>query len=221
MRVRWQGGSTGIPDAVIFASQSSVMINCRAVHRRYLTEMIAHSEFWKEDLLRCARRIENRQDQKRWLLRTYAALEKDIMLGFYSFRKLAESRKISDELRDRNMDVRQYRCIAKRVTCFDWHKLNEKYDLATPVASKESVIRLANFIVHSFVFMPAFDDYGRLAAVLFNSDRTRGRTLYEIAIRDVVSFFRELGSNYPSTITARFDAERGDYEVSVGPSMTI
>ncbi len=100
-------------------------------------------------------------------------------------------------------------------------KVEEKYDLEHPVVSKEKALQLANYVVHSFVFCPGFDDNGKLIAVLFNSDRTRGKTLYEIAITELVGFFRDLGLDDPATMTAWFDTRKGDYVVHVGASQKL
>jgi hypothetical protein len=63
--------------------------------------MIWESHYWKEELFRHARRIRRLQSLKRWGNRSTAGLEKGLMIGFYSIRKLIEAHTVSDEIRDR------------------------------------------------------------------------------------------------------------------------
>ncbi|OQK43193.1 hypothetical protein XM74_c11567 [Vibrio vulnificus] len=62
--------------------------------------MINVSKFWKDDLLKLAEKLTLRLVQKRWGEKNIYTLEKDIFLGFYSVRKLIESRKISDSVKN-------------------------------------------------------------------------------------------------------------------------
>ena len=67
--------------------------------------MIYESHYWKEPLLASAkwlsklRLIENTRET------TYVKLEKELMLGFYSVRKLIETIKISDSTKKLKFDI--------------------------------------------------------------------------------------------------------------------
>ena len=58
--------------------------------------MIWESAYWKEELLRQAEDLKKRSTQTKWSERSLARLEKTIMIGFYSIRKLIEAKKVSD-----------------------------------------------------------------------------------------------------------------------------
>jgi hypothetical protein len=60
--------------------------------------MIYKSSFWKDDLVKQARFLGSKTNQKRWAESSSARLEQAVMLGFYSIRKLNEARKISDSV---------------------------------------------------------------------------------------------------------------------------
>ena len=70
--------------------------------------MIWESAYWKEELLGHARRIRRRQALKRWGDCASAGLEKDVLIGFYSIRKLIEAHKVSDEIRNRCLRLQGY-----------------------------------------------------------------------------------------------------------------
>ncbi len=183
--------------------------------------MIWESSYWKEELFRYARRIKRRQTLKKWTERTTAGLEKDLMVGFYSIRKLIEAHKVSDEIRDRDLRLEGYPWTESPVTFMNWHKIDQKYNLQRPITLRKSVISIANQLIHSFVFMPCFDEAGRLVSLLFNSDRTRRQHLYSVAIDDVVALFEEVAGNDPASMHCQFNEDSGDYSVSVGPTMVL
>jgi hypothetical protein len=113
--------------------------------------MIWESSYWKEELFWHARRIRRLQTLKRWVERSTAALEKDLMIGFYSIRKMVEAHTVSDEIRDRSLSLQGYPWTGSPVTFMNWDKIDQKYDLEHPVPvtktgsirGRESFLRLA------------------------------------------------------------------------------
>lgn len=181
--------------------------------------MIWHSVYWKEELYRHAAELKRRKHQKKWFERSTAGLEKTIMIGFYAIRKLMEAHAISDELRDQQLRLKAYRWTGSRVTFMNWHKIDQKYDLQTPIVLTKTVRWLTNQLIHSFVFMPGFDPEDRLDSLLFNSDRTRRQYLYSISIDKIVSLFEEVAANEPASMRLQFDEEEGDFNVRVGATL--
>ena len=183
--------------------------------------MIWESAYWKEELFRHARRIRRRQILKRWVERSTAGLEKDLMIGFYSIRKLIEAHKVSEEIRDRCVCLQGYPWTGSPVTFMNWDRIDEKYDLENPVSVTKTVIWIANQMIHSFVFLPCFDSKGRLDSILFNSDRTRREHLYSMPMNDIIALFEEVGANDPASMHTHFNEKTGDYDVAIGPTMEI
>lgn len=181
--------------------------------------MIWESTYWKEELFRYARQIRRRQALKRWGDRSTAGLEKDLMLGFYSIRKLVEAHKVSDEIRERRLCLQGYPWAGSPVTFMNWDRIDQKYDLEHPVPLTKTVIWLANQMIHSFAFMPCFDSEGKLDSILFNSDRTRRQHLYVVHVNEVIDLFEEVGANDPASMQCTFNRDTGDYDVWVGPTM--
>ena len=183
--------------------------------------MIWDSAYWKEEFFRNANRLKRRQTQRKWVERSHAGLEKDVMIGFYSIRKLIEAHKISDELRDRPVPLRGYPWSGRDVTYMNWDMIDRNYDLESPVSLQQSLAWIANKVVHSFVFMAMCNEGGGLVSILFNSDHTRKKYLYEIRIDQLIVLFEEAGTNDPASISAVFNDKTGDYDVVVGPTMEI
>lgn len=183
--------------------------------------MIWDSAYWKEELFRNANRLKRRQTQRKWVERSHAGLEKDVMIGFYSIRKLIEAHKISDELRDRPVPLRGYPWSGRDVTYINWDMIDRNYDLESPVSLQQSLAWIANKLVHSFVFMAMCNEGGGLVSILFNSDHTRKKYLFEISIDQLIVLFEEVGTNDPASISAVFNDKSGDYDVVVGPTMEI
>ena len=183
--------------------------------------MIWESSYWKEELFRHARRIRRRQTLKGWAERSSAGLEKDMMIGFYSIRKLIEAHKVSDEISNRSLSLQAYPWTGGPVTFMNWDNIDKKYELDRPTKVMKPLIWIANQIVHSFVFMPSFDEAGRLDSLLFNSDRTRRQHVYSIRVDEVTALFEEVGANDPPSTHAVFNKAKGDYDVKMGPTMEL
>lgn len=143
------------------------------------------------------------------------------MIGFYSIRKLIESHKISDNLRDRPVPLQGYPWSGKHVTYMNWDKIDRNYDLESPEPLHESVAWISNKLVHSYVFMAKCSEGGRLESILFNSDHTRRNFLYEIEIDQLIALFEEIGVNNPASSSAFYNRKTGDFDVIVGPTMEI
>jgi hypothetical protein len=180
--------------------------------------MIWESAYWKEELLRHARRIRRRQALTS---RSTAGLEKDLMIGFYSIRKLVEAHKVSEEIRDRPLHLQGYPWAGSPVTFMNWDRIDQKYDLEHPVGLTRTVMWLANQMIHSFAFMPCFDSRGKLDSILFNSDRTRRQHLYVMRVNEIIILFEEVSANDPASLQCTFNRQTGDYDVWIGPTMQL
>lgn len=141
------------------------------------------------------------------------------MVGYYSIRKLVEAHKVSDDIRDRSICLQSYPWTGSPVTFMNWDKIDQKYDIEHPVPVTKTLIWIANQMIHSFAFMPHFDSDGRLDSILFNSDRTRRQHLYSMPVVEIIALFEEVGANDPASMECHFNKDKGDYDVSMGPTM--
>jgi len=181
--------------------------------------MIWESSYWKEDLIRLAEELERRKTQKRWSERSSARLEKAVMLGGYSIRKLIEANKFSTEIVERPVPLESFAWKGDPVTVMNWHKFDEKYDLDNPVPTEHPLLSVCNWLIHSYVFAPLHREDRGLLAILFNSDRTRHESLFQISVDQLIGLFAEVGRNDPASLRMERNPKTGDFDVWVGPTM--
>lgn len=175
--------------------------------------MIWESFYWKEGLLRHARDLRRREQQRRWPEASLARIEQTIMMGFYSVRKLAEARKLSDSTVGYSISVSRYPSKGEPITLMNWHKLDRLYDMDDGSHECLGLLSLCNQFIHSYVFAPVFSEGGGLYSLLFCSDRARGASLFEIELRRVIDVFELVGNDYPNQVSLRYEPDKGDYTV--------
>ena len=176
--------------------------------------MIGESFYWKEDVLRQAAALKKKVKQQRWSDRSYAQLEKTVMLGFYSIRKLIEAKKLTADVLKHHLNVISFPSFGKAVTLLNWHKFERLYDFNRPNEQKRALTWLCNIFVHSYIFAPAFNEHSRLQGLFFNSDFNKSRALYFVGLFDVINLFEVIGNdnaNYAEIF--QMDHVKGDFEV--------
>jgi hypothetical protein len=177
--------------------------------------MIWESHYWKEDLARLAVCLQKRSKQRQWSERSLAKLEKEIFLGFYSVRKLLEARKLSEREVLRIIPANSYYPSGNhRISFFNWNrKLFDAFDITKPKKTTVTTVFLCNQIIHSYAYQEKFDDHGRLTGVYVSSDRQKHKTLYFIALKEIIKVFKAVGHDYPTRLEAKYDEKLGDYVV--------
>jgi hypothetical protein len=174
--------------------------------------MIWESLFWKEEIARIRRRLENKRRQAKWADRWLARLEKDVMLSFFMIRKLIEAKKLSQGLLDSRTPVLTYAPTGKLVHHFNWHRLSELYQLTKAKREDVTLEFLCNQIIRSYVFAPLFTGR-KCTALLFCSDWQRNRRLYRLSMSRLTSLLHKVASDSPAGLQARFDKSVQDYRV--------
>jgi hypothetical protein len=182
--------------------------------------MIAESYYWKRELLRVAARLRRRLTQRRWADASLSAVEMDLMVGFYAIRKLAEAKKISDEIVKLSVALRAYPAFGKPVHRGNAHKIDELYDLNAPRRLHRRLAFVWNQVIHSYIFTPLLAENRGLDGVLFCSDRERHTFLYELGVADIITLFEKVGSNVPASIHSVFNPKTREWEVRVGPHLS-
>ncbi len=177
--------------------------------------MIWESRYWKEDLERKVESLTKRKTQKRWLESSFAKVEQDIMISFYSIRKLMEARKITDELANSSLPVKIHDSKNDFITTLNWHKIDKHYDLENPTYSNRDIRHISNQIIHSFVFAFEFSEEGTLTGFFFNSDKTKFSRLYYISLDDVLGLFTDVANDFPNVIHHYFDPDTGKEKMHV------
>jgi hypothetical protein len=176
--------------------------------------MIWESSYWKEDILRQAAALKKKTEQRLWPDRSYAHLEKIVMLGFYSIRKLIEAKKLTIDVINDQLSVISFPALGKAITLLNWHKFEQLYDLNRPKEQARSLQWLCNIFVHSYIFTPSFNDQSHLQGLFFNSDLYRNKELYFVDIANVIRLFEVVGNDCASYAERyRMNHLKGDFEV--------
>lgn len=155
--------------------------------------MIQESWYWKQPLLEAADRLEALKDATELSEETLAQAERDVMVGFYSVRKLFEAvAKVTDSVKDVTLGLAWFPCTSP-VSWRNSHRIDEIYQLADRREEVRGAIFVCGRIVHSYVFVHCENERGGLDGFFFNSDRDKDSRLYLIQIDEVVALFRRVG----------------------------
>lgn len=175
--------------------------------------MINESSYWKDDLLKQAGALQRRATQKRWHEASSARLEQSVMLGFYSIRKLAEAKKLTNRVVRQKLQLMTYPWLGNSVTKLNWQSFWELYDLDAGRIAKCDLLFLCHQFVHSYVFALSFGNSGSLNEILVSSDRERNHQLYGIGVKQIIRLFTQVGHDYPDSIAMVFNPRKQDYDV--------
>jgi hypothetical protein len=176
-------------------------------------KMIWESHYWKDDLLKIAKRLDKRNYQKKWLQSSLAKIEQDVMLGFYIVRKLREAKKLSDSIADLQLNLKAYPSRGNEVTRRNWFDFEELYDFSKPNGQTRYLGFICDQIIHSYIFAPEFND-DKIRGILFCSDKKRNTQIYSLSLSVIIDTFTKVGNNYPSKSVYSLNEDTGDYEVS-------
>jgi hypothetical protein len=177
--------------------------------------MIWESSYWKDDLLRQAKILRARINQKRWPQTSFAKVEQCLMSSFYAVRKLFDAKKLSETVISRSFRVTTFPSTGKPVHHLNSHHLERLYDFSKATQAHIGVLDLCNQFVHSYVFQLTFAEDGGLDGVFVTSDHKRGSHLYLVNIRQVISLFERIGQDYPAAATYSYDRKTGDYRIKL------
>lgn len=177
--------------------------------------MIYESGYWKADLLKRADKLYRRTQQRRWSETSLARFEQEVMLGFYAVRKLQEARKISGRLWNRPVPLIQFRSSGKAVRHLNWDRIDVLYKLDTPDCVQRPLSFVTNQVIHSYVFVPGFDESNRLVNLFFASDREKDRLLSAVTVSEIAQIFEEVGNNDPVSSRMSWDPATGRENIEV------
>lgn len=158
--------------------------------------VIFESSYWRDHLHRQARFLRDKTTQKRWPEASFAKLEREVMIGFYSVRKLHEAQKISNRTFEYPVQLSSYRARGKAVGHLNWHRIDELYELSNSAQIEKPLSFIVNQLIHSFVFLPIFGEDGGVEKIAFNSDRTKGKTLYALPLIGIAEIFAMVAGRY-------------------------
>jgi hypothetical protein len=166
--------------------------------------MINEPAYWKRGVAQIASELAKCQTQRRWREGSYAKLEKLLMLGFYSVRKLIESQWVDLQMKHESVVAIAFPCRKIHVYRGSHQDVAEVYNLKAPSPRRLPLEFICNQIVHSFVFTPAFCQH-RLVALYFCSFEKRSNVL-RVEIAELIRVLRK-ASTSRHHVFLRFSAE--------------
>lgn len=158
--------------------------------------MIWDSCYWKEPLLDSAKYLRSVRITERTTERSLVRIEKEILMGFYSVRKLLDTFKVSDSSKKLKYELIWHNNI-KRVSYLNWHHVDELYDLKTRNSETRGVRFICDKFIHSYIFLPV-DYKSKLKGFYVTTDRLKNQKCYFVSTDIVVSIFRTIGRDYPA-----------------------
>ncbi|MFF1741137.1 hypothetical protein [Streptomyces mirabilis] len=154
-----------------------------------------------------AERLEKRKSQRKWTDRTEFLVERDVMVGAYSVRRLKESFKISDKLVSHTWPVRIHEPCGPVSDVHNSHKFWELYNLEKGRDLELSLTNVCNQVIHSWIWGFSAGEGGRgIDGIFVSSDKKRKKCLYFLSLDMLVDLFRSVGEEDIYRIEMRRDA---------------
>ena len=178
--------------------------------------MINESRFWKNDIEKSILRFKKYQLLVEITEEIFVQVEKDVFWGFYSIRKLIETKtKITDALQKMSHHIAYYKHIGDPVTLLNNHKIDHLYDMKTSGSETRNVEFIANLLIHSYIFEVYANDQGGFGGILFNSDKTKDNKIYSLSASQIIKLFTMVVEDDVTHIQYTRDSETQQFAVEV------
>jgi hypothetical protein len=158
--------------------------------------VIDDSTQWTDELVKIADRLEAKTKQKRWTDRTGYLIERDFIVGAYAMRRLTESHKVSDTLRQHQFPVVRYDLTGNPPDPRSPDDIADSYDFENGRRRALSIVDLCHEIVHSHVFAFCCGETTDLFdGVYVSSDRHKNEYVYLVLASDFIALCGDIGSS--------------------------
>lgn len=177
--------------------------------------MIHDSKHWKQPLLRTASLLSSlRFKETETTERALARVEREIFVGFYAIRKLLETFKVSSSTKELQLDIQAFHAKSgSKVDYLNTADIDKFFELKNPIQEQKDIGFLCNQIIHSYVFLISIGEDGGLEGFFVASDTMRSKKIYFVEIVQVIDAFRQVGSDYPRSITMQRNQKTDQWEV--------
>jgi hypothetical protein len=175
--------------------------------------VINKSHYWKAPLLRSADWLEKLRVREDIVDKTLARVERELLIGFYAIRKLLDTFKISETTRKMMFELK-WSPNLKQTDYLNAHRIDELFQLEWSLSETRDLEFVCHQFVHSFIFVPVQREQGELSGFYLSSDRSRHERLYFISLSQVLSAFRTVGRDYPTSLRLRRNLKTQQWETS-------
>lgn len=173
-------------------------------------EMLIESRYWKEDLLRYAKKFSPKRNPSRCTERLLMHFEKDIIISMFMIRMLAEQHKFSSKTTKLGIEVFRSPCI-KKVHFLNQHRIKDLYDFKKEERVTKGAIFISNQLIHSGA-MSAYRDNSRNWDGIYSSfDYERQKYIYRFPLSEIVKILKTAGNDYPRDFKARYCHQKENY----------
>jgi len=132
-------------------------------------------------------------------------LEKELMISFYSIRKLLDTAKVTDATKATKYSISWY-SNTHPVDYLNWHHIDRLFDLSTENQEVRDIRFICDRFVHSYIFIPDFDGE-KFSGVYIATDRDRRKKIYFVSADTIVAIYRLVGQDYPYTGAFKLNPE--------------
>lgn len=162
--------------------------------------MIWESGPWKDGLLRDADQLGRWAVRKSRIAQRDTLIEKKIFMAAYAIRKLFEANKVSAIIENGSVPCSTFRRLETTVTPWNWHRLDELFDIHAPKRISLSATALINQLIHSYIFMLNVDEAERVEGFYVTSGHAKKQKLFSVNMGDFCHLMRAVGENYPASM---------------------
>jgi len=172
--------------------------------------MISESSYWKDELYKNYQILARFIYLKRRDERSFIKAEKAIMMSAYIIRKLNEASKIPPEFLKNSIYLTEYTAINTQIDKYNSHHIDRNYNLSESKKHNDKIEFFIDQIIHSFIFYFIIDENNNDFAILFNSDRTKRNSLFEISFEKIFEIILRISEGNISESHVCFDEKRGE-----------
>jgi hypothetical protein len=175
--------------------------------------MIWESAYWKNDLIRLNKKITSRLKQVKWTDASNANCEKELMIAGFISRKLFDSKKISAELENYELQIVKFKSNGKRIHLLERLSPELYFDLDNPIKATIKFRTLCNQVIHSYIFILLRNEDRNFTHFWVASDFDKFKFMYQIDVKSYSSVLLEIGMYWPKHESYEFDSIKNDYIV--------
>ncbi len=125
---------------------------------------------------------------------------------------LFDNHKVSSASRNYKATVYVSRSKGKNVTRMDF-ETDDFYDFEHERKEKKGIYFLTNQFVHSYIIYAYRDENRNWGGLFVCSDYERNNMLLRVELSEIIKVLKIVGSDYPSTVTMKFDPKIKDYKI--------
>ncbi|SFS79705.1 hypothetical protein [Lutibacter maritimus] len=172
------------------------------------------SRYWKKELLDYAKSLKNQKEIKRWSEKSQVIFEKDLIINFFIIRKLIETKRISDSLRQKKYKIKAYPKNSIKLTELNSFEFDELYKLEKFEIKEKNINFICNQLIHSLTIF-AFRENKKWNNVIMCSDFEKNKWIYKIDLKTIIEILTDFGNNYPENITLIYNESKQDYDMKI------